>query len=63
MVLYTVCCIQTEIPSLRKMIAQQQALSDEGEGEDGDEDDEEGDDDEEGADGDDQEDDEDEGTS
>jgi hypothetical protein len=44
------------------MIAQQQALSDEGEGEDGDEDDEEGDDDEEGAEGEDREDDEDEGT-
>ena len=44
------------------MIAQQQALSDEGEGEDGDEEDEEGDDDEEVAEGEDQEDDEDEGT-
>ena len=44
------------------MIAQQQALSDEGEGDDGDED-EEGDDDEEAAEGEDQEDDEDEGTS
>ena len=43
------------------MIAQQQALSDEGERVDGDEDDEEGDDDEEGAEGEDQED-EDEGT-